>query len=251
MIPEITPLAWTVAIFGACLVGLGKGGIPGAGNLTIALYALVFPAHLSVGILLPVLIAADLVAVTVYRRYPDWKQIRLLLPWALVGIALGSWVLSVLSSEELRRLIGGLLLAMTALHFIRQGLSAKVEEVDPLAKSRTFAGSTAALGGFATMTANAAGPIAAIYFLVLKLPKLVFIGTMAWYFFIINLIKMPLQMQLDMVTSETLRISWILGCFAALSALSARFLVAHIPQKLFERIVWLLVIVGAGLLLAF
>ena len=82
----MTPLDWMLICLGALLVGLAKGGIVGVGNLTVVLFVMVFEAKASVGLLLPVLISADIVAITVYRRHADWTQLGRLLPWMFVGI---------------------------------------------------------------------------------------------------------------------------------------------------------------------
>ena len=81
---------WQYALIAlsAFLVGLGKGGLPGVGNLTVVLAALVLPAKASVGILLPILISADIIAVLVYRRHTEWRYIWKLAPWVIIGIVI-------------------------------------------------------------------------------------------------------------------------------------------------------------------
>ncbi len=248
----MTPEQWILGIVGALLIGLGKGGLPGAGNLTVAIYALIFEARASVGILLPVLIAADVVAVLVYRRHADWFYLVKLLPWMGAGILVGYASLWIIQSAAMAPLIGGILLSMTALHFLRvwhvrryaDGILANVPQ------TLGFQAGTGILGGFATMVANAAGPVAALYLLAVGLPKMAFIGTAAWCFFIVNLVKVPFMMHLDMIHFESARISLSLAPFAMLGAAIAPFIVRFIPQRLFEVLVWAFVILaGARLIL--
>jgi uncharacterized membrane protein YfcA len=245
MIAELSPTDWTMIIVGAALIGLGKGGLTGVGNLSIALFAFTFPAAQSVGILLPVLLCADIVAIIIYRQHALWPYIWRLLPWTCGGLFVGGLLLIYVNDAVLRIVIGGLLLMLTGLHFVRQHLQKElIEGHDPLPHSRTFVGVTGILGGFATMAANAAGPVAAIYLLAARLPKYAFLGTMAWFFFIVNMIKIPLQVSIGIITSETIGLSLLLGLVAAAAVVLGRFVVTYIPQKAFEMLVWTFVILA-------
>ena len=125
----LTPIHWCLLGLGSFIMGMSKGGIPGAGNLTVAIFALVLEdalgpvgVPLSVGLLLPVLISADLTATIVYRRHADWNYIVRLLPFFLVGTALGWWVFDYFQGGQervhlLKVLIGVILLSMTASFF--------------------------------------------------------------------------------------------------------------------------------------
>ena len=108
---QLTTELWLYGILGAIFVGLGKGGLPGMGNLTVALYALVLPdPKLSVGVLLPILSCSDIFAVRIYRKHGDTKLIMKLLPWTGIGLVLGFLLFRVLDAEDVRVLIGALLL---------------------------------------------------------------------------------------------------------------------------------------------
>ena len=92
---ELTTIHWIVLFIGSLIMGMSKGGLPGAGNLTVAMYVLVLedalgPAGvpISVGLLLPVLIAADLTATLVYRKHADLNFILRLLPCFIAGTVL-------------------------------------------------------------------------------------------------------------------------------------------------------------------
>ena len=127
---ELTVTHWMLLAFGSLIMGMSKGGLPGAGNLTVAIFALVLEdalgpvgVPLSVGLLLPVLISADVTATLVYRRHADWKFIIRLLPFFLIGTVLGWWVFDFFQAGEdrvrlLKYVVGGILLGMTALHFL-------------------------------------------------------------------------------------------------------------------------------------
>lgn len=229
---------------GAFLVGLGKGGLPGVGNLTVVLMALALPAKMSVGILLPILISADIIAVLVYRRHAEWRYIWRLAPWMVAGIVFGYFVFSRVDDAQVRFLIGFILLSMTAVHFYRKWLRRQATEADALPHHPVFIGSTGMIGGFSTMVANAAGPVAALYFIASGLPKYAYIGTSAWFFLLVNLFKIPFMVDLQIIDPASLRLSACFMLYSVLGAVLAPFIVKHIHQKVFEFLIWFFVIVG-------
>lgn len=101
-----------------------------------------------------------------------------------------------------------------------------------------------ASGAFATMVANAAGPVAALYFIASGLPKYAYIGTSAWFFLLVNLFKVPLMVDLQIIDRGSLLFSARFMVYAVLGAITAPLIVKHINQKLFELLIWVFVIVG-------
>lgn len=249
---ELTPTVWLLASLGAFLVGLGKGGLPGAGNLTIYLFAVCFGAKPSVGILLPVLICGDIVAIIIYRRHAEWKYLKRLLPPTLGGILIGWGIFEWIPADIFGAVIGSILLVMTALHFFRRWLARRSEKTseDMVPHTWWFITGTGLAGGMATMLANAAGAIASFYLMAVQLPKYAFIGTTAWFFFIVNVCKIPLMVDLGIISFDSIGLSLTLGVFAVAGALTAPKLVKHIPQDIYEKVIWALVII-AGLRLIF
>ena len=183
---------------GALCVGLGKGGLPGVGNLTVVLFALVLETKASV-VLLPILISADVVAVVVYRKHALWSYIARLAPWTVLGILLGCLVFSRVDDAQVRSLIGVILLSMTGLHFFRKWQRRRHDGEDHLPHHPAFVAATGIIGGFVTMVANTAGPVVALYFIAAGLPKYAHIGTAAWFFFLVNLFKLPFMMHLGII----------------------------------------------------
>ena len=263
---ELTVTHWILLALGSFIMGMSKGGIPGAGNLTVAIFALVLEdaigpvgVPLSVGLLLPVLISADTAATVVYRRHADWGYILRLLPFFLIGTVLGWWVFDYFQAGDdrvalLKILIGGILLGMTALHFglkfrnsrkSKDSIDKKVSEKRPKGSIilGVFFGS---LGGVATMLANAAGPVAQLYLLVMGLPKYAFIGTSAWLFLIVNLFKVPLMIDLKIITADSIGVSAWMFIPAVIGAITAPFFVKFLNQKIFESLIWFFILL-AGL----
>ncbi len=250
---ELTFWQWACALTGALLVGLAKGGVPGVGNLTVLLFAFAFEAKASVGLLLPVLISADIVAVLIYRRSTDWTILIRLLPWMLVGVVLGFFFFDRLGNDDVEHLIGGIVIAMTLLQVVRTILKERIAgSMDHLApQNRYYAATLGIIGGAASMVANAAGPVGQLYLLSARLSKLAFIGTAAWLFFLVNLFKVPFQAQLGILSGSSLVISALVMPAAVFGALLAPRFVRHINERLFARLMWFFVIVAGVKLLFF
>lgn len=250
---SLSPLDWMLICTGALLVGLGKGGLVGVGNLTVILFAMVFPAKASVGLLLPVLIAADIVAITVYRRHAHWGYLWRLLPWMGLGILLGYFLFGILSDLVVKRFIGGIVLAMTLIQIARllARRYGRADFAEQLPHSLGFRSVLGVLGGFATMVANAAGPVGQLYFISVGLPKMAFIGTGAWCFFIVNVVKVPLQAHLGIINLDSLQISLTLAPVAMLGAWVAPRVVRYIPQQVFTFAVWFFIVLAGGKLMFF
>ncbi len=243
---NITVEQWSLGILGAVLIGLGKGGLPGIGNLTILIYATAFGAKQSVGILLPVLICGDIMAISVYRKNASWLHVWRLIPWSFAGVVAGFLLFQRVDDAQMRTLIGAVLLFMTAAHFLRLWLLRRAgdDDVKAVPHSRWFVGGTGVIGGMASMMANAAGPVAAFYLMAVRLPKFVFIGTAAWFFFLINLFKLPFQAAADNLSIPSLKLSLVFGLFTMLAVLIAPKIIHYVPQKQFERLVWFFIIVA-------
>ncbi|MFM7581910.1 MAG: TSUP family transporter, partial [Caldilinea sp.] len=98
---------------------------------------------------------------------------------------------------------------------------------------------------------NAAGPIMVIYLLSMRLPKYVFMGTTAWYFFVINLFKVPFSYGLGLINADSAPISLLLIPAAVAGALTGRVLIRWIDQQLFELLAFgMTLIAGIRLLVA-
>lgn len=240
---------WALAFVAAYLVGVSKTGIAGLGILSVAIFASALPARDSVGVVLVVLIAADIVAVISYRREASWPHLLQLFPWAALGVVLGALVVRRIDSALMQRLIGGILIVLVAIYFVRRR-AGNAAALDQAARQhRWVAILTGLSAGFTTMVANAAGPIMVIYLLSMQLPKLLFIGTAAWYFFALNLFKLPFSYGLGLINAQLLPLSLALVPCSVLGAISGRWLIHRIDQQLFESLaIGLTLVAGIRLL---
>lgn len=244
--PSFSPIDWTLALIGAIFCGVGKSGLAGLGMLNVLIMARLIPGTASSGVVLPMLIAADVLAVCIFGpRNVDWRAIGRLLPAILLGVVAGWQALAWLDHRPPRTfgiLIGSLVLAMVALHLVRQWLPAFDRH---LPKSRVFGTLAGLLVGLTTMIANAAGPISTIYFLILGFAKREFIATMAWLFLIVNVVKIPFSAHQGLITPETLQFNALLLPLIAAGFFLGRWAIAKIPQKPFEHAVLALTILSA------
>jgi hypothetical protein len=239
---ELTSFQWGIMALAAVIIGLAKSGLPGLGILAVPLVAAVIPAKISTGLILPMLIAGDIIGVMYYHRHAEWPRLFKLFPWTIAGIFAGWLSMGHLTDAQIRPIIGGIVLFMLGLNLWRQRFA------DPASLVPHHHGVAVLIGllaGFTTMMANAAGPIMGIYLLSMKLPPTAFIGTSAWFFLLVNTFKVPFSAQLGLITLPSLTFNAMLLPFIALGAwLGIRF-ARHIPRKVFEVLVQLFAAIGA------
>lgn len=238
-----------LVVLGAIGIGFSKTGLPSMGLIVVALMATIFPARESIGILLPMLIIADIVAVIYYRHSVNWKTLFSLVPWVMGGLTIGYSLLFVMdSSRYLEIILGVIILALIVLQFVRERWGGAL--MNDLPQSRSFIGVMGTLAGFTTMIGNAGGSIMSIFLLAKGLTKKDFIGTGAWFFITVNLIKVPLFVNLGLITTETLTFNvWLIPAILAGTFLGIKFL-PYIPKKIFNMLILILATVG-GLSLLF
>jgi hypothetical protein len=245
-----SPWEWTALAVGALLVGLSKSGIPGIGILAIAIFTNLLPAKASTGLVLPLLIVGDLVAVATYRQHTVWKHVWKLFPWTAAGVVAGYFALEHIDDRQAKLLIAVILFLMLGLHLWRNRQSeAQKIEAAVTEHARWFAPFTGIMAGFTTQVANAAGPVMIIYLLAMRLPKLEFLGTAAVFFMALNWFKVPFMVHLDMISTESIIVNLWLAPAVVGGALVGRAVAMRVPQKLFEQLALALTFVAAGKLL--
>lgn len=236
---------WATLILGAFMIGLSKTGIVGLGTFAVAIFALALPARESAGVVLLLLISGDIVAVTVYRRNAIWSHLVRLFPWAALGIVLGYLAVGRIDDTQVRRLIGVILLALVVLQWWRQRRARRNPDDLSVPDSLWFAASVGIVAGFTTMVANAAGPIMVLYLLAMRLPKMEFIGTAAWYFFLLNCFKVPFSYGLGLINPASLGIDLRLAPVVVAGAFSGRVIIPYINQSLFELLALVFTLLAA------
>ena len=240
--PQLAIWQWALGAFCAFMVGVAKTGVPGLGILVIPLMVLtVGDARQSAGWLLPVLCIADLFAVYYWRRHAAAGRLFALAPWVVGGMAMGAVALS-LNERVLRPVVGGLVLLMLAAYLWRR-LRPELSNIG------THAAPYGIIAGFATTVAHAAGPVMNLYLLSKKLPKEEFVATGAWFFFIINLTKLPIYVWHGLIGKPSLTFDAMMAPAVLVGALTGKWVLQHIEPKVFEILVIVLTAISTLLLL--
>ncbi|MCP4750493.1 MAG: sulfite exporter TauE/SafE family protein [Proteobacteria bacterium] len=236
---------WAISVLCGILIGTAKAGIAGTGLMIVPIMAYAFGGRVSTGIVLPMLIVADMFAVRHYHRHADWKVIGKIMPWALMGILMALVVGHQVSDGVFKRIMSVTVLCGIAF-MIWQDIRKRVNTPDYW----WFAGILGLAGGFATMIGNAAGPIMAMYLLAMRIPKYGFIGTSAWFFFLINLFKVPLHILFwKTISIKTLAFDLMIAPAIVAGVFLGIQIVRIIPDKLYRTLVIGTTVVSAFLLL--
>jgi uncharacterized membrane protein YfcA len=231
---SLTPWQIAAGLIVAIIIGIGKTGISGIVLLAIPILASAFGAIESTGLMLAMFLIGDLFAVQAYARHGNWQEIRKLLPPALVGLVIGSIVGRFINDQQFKYLIASIVLLCLIAMIWQEGKGDQFQVPD----RPWFVILVGVLSGFATMIGNAAGPIFAIYLLAIRLNKQSYLGTTAWFFLIINLTKLPLQIFVwHNMTAGT--------ALLAIAALPAIFLgtrigiwiIRRLPEKTFRYLI--------------
>lgn len=247
----LEPWAWAALGLAAITIGISKTALPGGNILAIALFAAVLPARTSTAAMLLLLIVGDVFALIAYRRHADWPTMLRLAPAVVLGLLTGFAFLALTGDGQVRRAIGVILLLMVAVTLWRRARqNRRPSRTDaPERGGILLSGIYGTLGGFTTMVANAGGPVMSMYFLATRTPVQVFLGTAAWFFAIINLIKVPFLAGLGLFEGEVLLMDAVLAPLVMIGALIGLAVAKRLDQRLFDRIVIVLTVVGALYLL--
>ncbi len=236
--PDLTPHAWVMASAAAVCAGLSKSGFGPFGLLTILFMTEVAPARESTGLVLPLLLMADFLSVFSFHEHASWKVLRALLPATLVGIVTGWWIMPRIPADFFGHTLGWIILGLIGiilLQRIRPQLLAGITGHPGLGLTCGWA------AGVTTMLANAAGPITAFYFLSQRFPKMIMVGTGAWFYLMINAAKLPFSWQLGLLTGPSLFLDLLLFPGVLLGFWIGRTFLKKISQNLFE---WILILMA-------
>jgi len=241
-----TPYDWVLLFVCALLIGMSKTGIQGITLLAIPLMAINFGAKPSTGLILPMLCFSDIIAVLYYRRTAEWKYIWKLLPSAVAGFFLAIAVDKMIPADEFRRLMAICIFIGIAVMFWteRTGKDSK------MFSSWWYAPLFGLMGGFTTMIGNAAGPVMAVYLLSMRLPKYSFVGTSAWFFLVVNYLKIPLQVFVwENISATTLLLNAITIPFMIIGAVIGIYFVKKVPEKSYRIFIIAVTILSTVMLL--
>lgn len=178
---------WIWVLVCALCIGMSKAGISGLGMFVVPVFASVFGAKESTGVILPMLIMADIFAVIYYNRHANLELLKKLFLATIAGVFLAIWIGDIINDQQFRILLA----VVVILGVIIMIWHETKKSSDAIPDNWVFGSTAGLLGGFTTMIGNAAGPVMSIYFLALHLKKNNFIGTAAWFFLLVNIFKVP------------------------------------------------------------
>lgn len=242
---QLTSLQWIAICLAVFLLGISKSGIKGLGIVLVIILAFVFGEKASTGILLPMLICADIMAVVYYNRHANWKYIGKLIPWMAFGVLVGVWLGNFISELLFKRIMAIIIIASVLIMFYSERRNSA-----EIPKSNLFSISAGFFAGFSTMIGNLAGPITNIYLLATRIPKNEFIGTAAWIFFIINVFKLPFHFLVwKTVTKETLVLNSVLLPVIVISFFTGTWIVKRISNVNYRRLILVITATGGIIML--
>ncbi|MFD2788432.1 hypothetical protein KCTC52924_01435 [Arenibacter antarcticus] len=242
---DITSTTWIIAFTAAFVLGISKSGIKGIAIIIVTLMALAFGAKESTGLLVPLLVVGDTFAVIYYNRHAQWKYILAFLPWMILGIFIGTAVGKDLPGNTFKISMSFIILATVIMMYWWDRKKSKNVPTHWL-----FAGFIGTMAGITTMIGNLAGAFSNIYFLAMRLPKNEFIGTAAWLFFIINIIKLPFHIFIwKTITPDTLLINLKLIPGILLGFFIGVRLVKIIKDQFYRKMILILTAIGGLLIL--
>lgn len=241
------PHFYLYALPAVLLIGLAKGGFTGLGALGMPMMALGMDDPVkAAAILLPILIAQDVVGVAAFRKSWDGRVLAAMLPGAVVGIGLG-WLLAArISSDAVMAALG----AISILFGVYRLAAEWGGRIAASSESPAWMGSLfGAAAGFTSQIAHAGGPPFQMWVMPKRLERDVFVGTSAIFFAIVNWIKVPAYFALGQFTRDNALATAVLLPVALLASLAGVKLVRKVSMERFYAIVYVLMIVAGGKLL--
>jgi len=243
----LTPGYFVLYLIVALILGLTKAGLNGISLSVIPVMALIFGAKESTGVLLPMLIIADIMAVIYYHRNAVWRHITRILPWVAAGILIALITGNLINDAQFRIVmvtVVWIMIILMILNDIRKKSGRKIPE------NHFFASLMGLSGGFSTMIGNSAGPVFNLYFLAMRLPKKEFIGTGAWLYFIMNIGKLPLQIFVwKTITVNTILMNLLSAPVIAAGIFIGIHIVKIIPEKAYRYFIIITTLVASAFLL--
>jgi uncharacterized membrane protein YfcA len=231
-----------LALVGALFIGMAKAGLSGCGLVSVLLFAEAFGAKASTGIVLPLLIAADLMGFYLLHGGGKWRQIIPLVPPAIMGVVLGWLLLDKLDNHLARHVIGWLILGLLMLKLL---LDWKRDQLQSLHRHAVFTWFLGIAAGIATMLANAAGPVMAVYLLAQRFQKSEYLGVFTRFFLFINLFKVPFSAHIGLINGPSLLTNLLLIPAVVSGVWIGWQLVKVMSQKVFEWAMFCFALIAA------
>lgn len=238
---HLTYLEIGILLSVAILTGMSKTGVQGAGMLSVPMLAVVFGGQLSSGVILPMLVIADVFGVWYYHRHASWHHLKILFPWAALGVVAGT-VLGKFIDDSIFKLI----MASTIMVSVVIMIWLERTNPDKVPKHKSFAIATGVAGGFTSMVGNLAGSVMSVYLLAVRLPKNVYIGTTAWFFLVVNWFKVPFHVfAWHTITWNTVLLDLLTLPVILLGAWLGILIVRQLTDKMYRWFIIIMTVIAA------
>jgi len=242
---EIDLLFFLAVVPAIILYGIAKSGLGGSISLiSVPLMTLVMPLTQALAIILPILIFSDMVAVYRFRKEFDFGTLKLIVPFAAIGIFIGSLTFSHFSEDILKFIVGLMGFLFTAHYFLF-----KKNKEEKSKKNFLKGGICSTIAGFTSFCVHAGGTPTSIYLLPLRMKKEIYVGTRIIFFTFVNLIKLPFYLHLSMLNLQTFKQSMILLPLAIFGIYVGYRILKIIDETLFYNILYILILVTSSKLI--
>ncbi len=232
---------WALAIAAVIIVAFSKAGLLGSlGLVAVPMLSLVMPARDAAGMFLPLLLVMDVIAIWTYRKDADWHILRIMIPGAAVGTLIG-WALWSVVSDAMVLLFVGII----TLLFIVDAVLPLRKKLEGLPPSRPWGWFWGGFAGFTSFISHTGGPPFQIYVLPQRLSPVNYSGTNAFFFAIVNTMKLIPYFFLGQLSVHNLSIGLALTPLAIAGVLVGVWLVRRMSMKLFYQLAYVLVAVLA------
>jgi uncharacterized membrane protein YfcA len=232
--PEVAMNHWPLLALAAIGIGITKSGFSGVSLVHVLIFAHVFGARTSTGIVLPMLIAGDTMAMLMYGRHANWSYVRRMMTPAIIGVVIGWSLMHWIDEAAYRPLIGTIILVLATMQILRMVRESWMAGVP---HATWFAWCMGILVGITTMLANAAGPVFGLFLLAIGLPKQEFVATAAWFFLLLNMAKIPFSLNLGLIRGDTLVVNLLLLPLIFIGLAIGRAIITRIPQRAFDLVI--------------
>lgn len=242
---DISLTSWILASAAAFVIGMSKAGIKGIAVINVTFMALAFGAKESTGLVVPLLVLADIFAVIYYNRHTQWNYVFKVLPWMVLGVLVGVYVGKDLPESLFKT---GMVTIILITVFMMYWWDRK--KIKTVPKHWAFSSSIGLIAGITTMVGNLAGAFSNIYFLAMRLPKNHFIGTAAWLFLIVNIIKLPFHFFVwETISKESLVLNLKLLPGILIGFVVGINVIKLIKEAFFRKMILVLTALGAILIM--
>lgn len=244
--PEVwTPLLIALVGAGVFFCGVSKTAMPVLGMLSSPLLVLALTPTIAAGFVVPMLIAGDFIALALYRQHANWPLIRKLVPGVLLGFVITAIMFIYLDTALLSRLVGLIILVSVVSEIWRQRAAVREHQDAPLMTNPAAFIFFGTVTGITTLAANSGSAALSMYLVRMRVPMLVFMGTSTWFFFVLNVSKVPFVLALGLITPASLLANLWFAPALVLGAFAGAFIFRRMSQVVFVRIALALSVVAS------